>query len=263
MPFADYTYGWESWFAPDGKLLWVNPSVERLTGYTPAECQAMADFPFSVIAAEDVARVRAEFQQAARGGTGSNFEFRVRRKDGSEFWAAAAWQPIHGARHEFLGHRSSIWDVSDRKQFEHALQDKVTALEQSEETQKRLVRVTREEQARLNHLLSAMNIGILFEDSQNRVVYFNPAFRRVWLIPETIDLLGRTTKEVMQHSANILSRPDHFSKHILHVLGTHEVSETFEIVLAEWSRAHAAFLPGARCGRAVHRPAVDLRGRDA
>jgi diguanylate cyclase (GGDEF)-like protein len=90
-----------------------------------------------------------------------------------------------------------------------------------------------QEQARLNHLLSAMNIGILFEDSQNRVMYYNPAFRRVWLIPESIDLTGRTTKEVMQHSANILSRPDHFSRHILQVLGTHEVSENFEIVLAD------------------------------
>jgi diguanylate cyclase (GGDEF)-like protein/PAS domain S-box-containing protein len=230
---ADYTYGWENWFAPDGKLLWVNPSVERLTGYTPTECQVMADFPFSVVAADDVARARAEFQVAARGGTGSNFEFRVRRKDGSEFWAAAAWQPIYGARREFLGHRSSIWDVSERKQFERALQEKVAALEQAEKVQTRLVQNTREEQARLNHLLSAMNIGILFEDSQNRVMYCNPAFRRVWLIPESIELTGRATKEVMQHSANILSRPDHFSKHILHVLGTHEVSETFEIVLAD------------------------------
>ena len=90
-----------------------------------------------------------------------------------------------------------------------------------------------QEQARLTHLLSAMNIGILFEDIQNRVMYCNPAFRRVWLIPESIDLTGRSTKEVMQHSANILSRPDHFSRHILHVLDTHEVSETFEIVLAD------------------------------
>ena len=185
-----------------------------------------------MIAAEDVARARAEFQLAARGGTGSNFEFRVRRKDGSVS-GGGCWQPIYGARGEFLGHRSSIWDNSERKHFELALQDKVSALEQSEETQKRLVRITREEQARLNHLLSAMNIGILFEDSQNRVMYCNPAFRRVWLIPESIDLTGRTTKEVMQHSANILSRPDHFSKHILHVLGTHQVSETFEIVLAD------------------------------
>lgn len=230
---ADYTYGWENWIAPDGRLLWVNPSVERFTGYTPAECQAMADFPFPMIVADDVERTRAELRHATRGGSGSNFEFRVRRKDGSEFWAAVAWQPLYGAHGEFLGHRSSIWDISERKQFEFALQEKLAALEQSERAQKLLVQTTREEQARLGHLLSAMNIGILFEDSENRVVYFNPAFRRVWLIPESIDLTGRTTDEVMQHSANVLSRADHFSRHILQVLTTHEVSETFEIILAD------------------------------
>jgi PAS domain-containing protein len=35
---ADYTYDWESWHAPDGRLVWVNPAVERITGYSVAEC---------------------------------------------------------------------------------------------------------------------------------------------------------------------------------------------------------------------------------
>jgi len=90
-----------------------------------------------------------------------------------------------------------------------------------------------EEQARLSHLLSAMNIGILFEDSGNRVLYSNPAFRRIWLIPESFVLTGQLTQNVLGQSANVLSRPDHFSKHILHVIGTHETSESFEIVLAD------------------------------
>ena len=90
-----------------------------------------------------------------------------------------------------------------------------------------------QEQARLDHLLSAMNIGILFEDSGNRVIYHNPAFRRIWRIPDSFGLTGRTTQEVLEQSANVLARPDHFSRHILQVVGTHEVSETFEIVLAD------------------------------
>jgi PAS domain S-box-containing protein len=28
---ADYTYDWENWIGVDGKLLWVNPAVERIT----------------------------------------------------------------------------------------------------------------------------------------------------------------------------------------------------------------------------------------
>ncbi len=91
----------------------------------------------------------------------------------------------------------------------------------------------RHEQARLTHLLSAMNIGILFEDTANRVIYFNPAFRRIWRIPDTFDPAGRTTQEVLHRSPNVLARPDHFSRHILQVVGAREVSETVEIVLAD------------------------------
>lgn len=90
-----------------------------------------------------------------------------------------------------------------------------------------------QEQARLGHLLSAMNVGILFEDDSNRVMYFNPAFRRIWHIADSVDLTGKATTEVLKHSANVLSRPDHFSRHILQVIGTHEISESFEIALAD------------------------------
>jgi diguanylate cyclase (GGDEF)-like protein len=90
-----------------------------------------------------------------------------------------------------------------------------------------------EEQARLGHLLSAMSVGILFEGADNRVIYSNPAFRRIWHVADGVDLAGKTTSEVLQHSANVLSRPDHFSRHILQVVGTHEISESFEISLAD------------------------------
>jgi PAS domain-containing protein len=42
---ADYTYDWESWHSPDGRLIWVNPAVERITGYSVAECLTMRDYP--------------------------------------------------------------------------------------------------------------------------------------------------------------------------------------------------------------------------
>lgn len=231
---ADYTYGWEHWVGPDGRLIWVNPSVERFTGYTPEECLAMPDYPLPLVADRDIDRVRAEFRKAqSRTSTGKDFEFLARCKDGSAFWVSASWQPIFGMRGEFLGQRSSLRDISERKQAELALQDKVLALQKSEDMQRQLLQQSQQEQARMSSLLSAMNIGILFEDIDNRVIYFNPAFRRIWLIPDSIRLTGKPTHEVLGHSANVLARPDHFSHHILHVLDTHEVSETFEIVMAD------------------------------
>ena len=230
---ADYTVDWESWIAPDGRLIWVNPSVQRVTGHMPAECLAMADFPFPLIAAEDQAGVRCEWTRALRGNSGENLEFRIVHKGGERRWAAMSWQPIYGPNGEFLGTRTSIRDITERKHLALKLEENVQELKRSEEAQARLVRQSLQEQARMTQLLSAMNIGILFEDVENRVVYFNPAFRRIWLIPEGAALTGRPTLDVLEHSANLLAQPDHFSKHVLQVLAAHEVSDTFEIVMAD------------------------------
>ena len=90
-----------------------------------------------------------------------------------------------------------------------------------------------EERARLVALLAAMNMGILFVNSENQVMYYNPAFLRIWMIPENITLVGKEAEEVLNYSGNVLARPDHFSKHILSVLETHEVSDSFEITMAD------------------------------
>ena len=50
---ADYTYGVEAWFNPRGRLIWINRSVERITGYTPLECllsNNLVDMQLEVVA---------------------------------------------------------------------------------------------------------------------------------------------------------------------------------------------------------------------
>lgn len=231
---ADYTIDWESWIGTDGSLIWVNPSVTRMTGYSNEECHAMMEFPLPMIAnTVDQQRLRNEFAKAVRGSTAENVEFEILRKDGSLCWIAMSWQPIYGPNGEFKGYRASAREITNLKNIEEDLHDKVQELEQSEDIQKRLYLQSQQEKARMTSLLAAMNIGILFEDVDNKVMYFNPTFRRIWLIPDTINLAGQATCDVLESSANVLSRPDHFSKHILHVLGTHEVSETFEITMAD------------------------------
>ncbi len=230
---ADYTYGWESWFSPDGKLVWVNPSVARVTGYTPEECLAMPGFPLPLLTGEDKDMAAQQFTGGLRGSMGNEFEFNLQRKDGAVIWAAASWQPIYGKNGEHLGMRGSMRDISKRKRAEAGIRDKISELEQAQEMQRRYLSQAQEEHARLVSLLSAMNFGILFVNQNETVVYYNPAFIRTWMIPESIDLIGKPATEVLGHSANVLARPDHFSKHILRVTNTHEVSDTFELGLAD------------------------------
>ena len=121
---ADYTHDWENWHAPDGRLRWVNPSVFRLAGYTPEECMAMPEFPLSIIHEEDREMIKpAFFQELPTKTSGNDIPFRVRRKDGTLLWVAASWQPILDREGVFAGIRSSIRDISSRKEDEERLQE--------------------------------------------------------------------------------------------------------------------------------------------
>jgi PAS domain S-box-containing protein len=126
---ADYTYDWEYWIGVDGNLLWVNPAVERITGYSVGECMGMPDFPIPIVAEVDRETVARQTREAVQGSTGDDLEFRVRHKDGRLVWVAASWQPIYDSRGTSLGHRSSIRDIAKRKQAQEALQRLMAELE--------------------------------------------------------------------------------------------------------------------------------------
>ncbi len=114
-----------------------------------------------------------------------------------------------------------------------AIRSRIDALQRSEEKQRQYLKESQQEHARLAALLSAMNVGILFVSANDKVLYHNPAFLRIWIISEKEDLVGKEVTKVLEHSANVLARPDHFSKHLLRVAGTHEVSDSFEIQMAD------------------------------
>ena len=119
---ADYTYDWEVWVGPTGRVLWTNPAAERLTGYTIKEITAMSDYPNPLIHKEDRDRMGRAFRAAMKGGTGNDVQFRIERKDGGIIWAAMSWQPIYDDKGNSLGHRESIRDITARIEAEQALE---------------------------------------------------------------------------------------------------------------------------------------------
>lgn len=119
---AEYTYDWESWIRPDGALGWVNPAVERITGYSVEECLGMKDYPFGLIHPEDRFAMRRLFRLAAQGGMGNDVEFRVVRKDGAVRWCAVSFQPLLDEAQASLGYRASVRDIHDRKEMEAGLE---------------------------------------------------------------------------------------------------------------------------------------------
>lgn len=229
---ADYTYGWESWFDAQGQLIWINPSVIRLTGYKPEECLAMKDFPVCLAAPGD-AHALQHALQAAQQGRGERFEFRLRHRDGHLLRVAMYSQSIFSAQQENLGVRTSMLDITKRHEAETALQVALVDLKVADESRRQYLTGLEEERARLVALLGAMNLGILFVTADNQVKYYNAMFLRIWMISDELELTGKSANEVLEYSSNELARPDHFSRHLLDVLETHEISSTYEITMSD------------------------------
>ena len=121
---ADYSFGWEAWFSADARLLWVNPGVERITGYTAAECHAMKDYPLELVHADDRDLVAKCLAAGLRAPTRQEVEFRIAHKNGTTRWCAALAQPAVDSEGRANGFRMSVRDISDRK----ALQDELEIL---------------------------------------------------------------------------------------------------------------------------------------
>ncbi len=230
---ADYTHDIEFWLSPEGRLLWINPSVERMLGYSVGTCMGKMDFPADIIHPEDRGSAEFQFRQALRGTSGQGYTLRLCHADGGHFWGVVNWQPIHDHNGVYQGIRASIHNIDDLKATETSLREAVNELRASETLQRKYLSETEQERARLVALLSAMNLGILFVAADGRVIYHNPAFARMWMIEESAGLIGLPVNQVLARSSSTLARPDHFSRHLLSVLETREISESFEIQMTD------------------------------
>lgn len=139
---ANCTYDWESWHAPDGRLLWVNSAVERVTGYSPSECLAMEDYPLRMTDEDDRERIARLLDDAKAGGSCNDMEFRSLHRNGDRKWMAASWQPMYNEAGAHLGFRTSIRDVTERRKLRDQIRLHAEHLEQ----------LVQERTARLHHL---------------------------------------------------------------------------------------------------------------
>ena len=229
---ADYTYDVECWVSPEGRLLWINSSVQRLTGYSADECLASAHFPWFPVYAEDMVRVHVEYQRALKAQTTeTGFEFRIVRKNGEVEWVSNSWQPIYGTDGAFLGLRLSFNSIQVLKDVELDLRHTLSQLEEANVLQSSTAQNLRAEQSRLLSLLSAMSFGVVFVDRGQRIVYANPAFAEVWSIPATQTLLGLNLFYVLKHAEDSVVEQETFPARLAELMSDERGTSTVELRL--------------------------------
>ncbi len=167
---ANYSFDWESWIGPDGEIMWMNPAVEKFTGYSAEEYINLPDRLQQIICDEDRDRILSHYENGVHKHQAANdIEFQLTRKDGSLTWASVSYQPIYTETGECLGMRSSIRDISSRKLSEQAL---------------------RESEERFRAVAESSSDAIIIIDQDGTIIFWNDAAKEIFGYEEK-EVLGK------------------------------------------------------------------------
>ncbi len=124
---------------PTGYIVIANSQVERLFGYSPHELRGK---PIELLLPErfrhtHVGHRSSYFDQPRTRAMGAGLELFGLRKDGSEFPVEVSLSPMHTDETPLV--MSAIRDITDRKRFERALQEKNVELENANRAKDRFL----------------------------------------------------------------------------------------------------------------------------
>ena len=131
---ADWTYDWEYLIDPDGRVVYMSPSCERITGYRPQEFMDDPELLNRIIHPEDSQAHDAGIRQmkpVTEALQQTHEEFRVLAQDGSEHWIDYICRPVFAKDGGYLGNRVSNREITVRKKMESELKAKTKSLERS------------------------------------------------------------------------------------------------------------------------------------
>lgn len=135
---ADFAHDWEMWFRPDGKLEYVSPAFQSISGYTPDELISQPKLINQIIYPDDLQKYLDYIENSVNLITiRQNLTFRILTRTKQIRWCEIKSRAVYDRRGKYLGQRASVNDVtrlmqalgeirhlSDGKQFELKAREK-------------------------------------------------------------------------------------------------------------------------------------------
>ncbi|MDD1621605.1 MAG: diguanylate cyclase [Methylococcaceae bacterium] len=172
---ADYTHDWEYWVAPTGRMLYVSPACERITGYTSAEFMAGEVKMKDILSPHERSAIGKHFSKIPYQYGTDELDFRIVTRAGEERWLNHVCLPIYDENSHFLGRRASNRDITERKLAEFEMLTLSTAL----------------------HFSPA---AVFITNAKGDIEYVNPKFT---------DVTGYTASEVLGKNPRLLKSGEH------------------------------------------------------
>ncbi len=108
---------------PEGRFVSVNPAFSKMLSYASPEdlVSSISDIATQYyVDPED----RLQYQKLLQeNGTVKNFEFKVKRKDGSHIWVSNSTRAIYDQHDKIVCYEGNVGDITGRKLAEHALSE--------------------------------------------------------------------------------------------------------------------------------------------
>lgn len=221
--------GWE-YEVLNKKLSWTELTYK--IHELPLSYQPDIESAISFYAEDAQTTIKNAVERSLMDGTGWDLELQFITAKGNRRWVRAIGEAVMDQDHitKLIG---TFQDITERVESMDSLKYLLADLKKSEANQIALLKESESNLSRLSALLSAMNTGILFQDKDHNVEFVNSSFRKIWGIDESENLIGVTTKNVLEKSSSYVARPDNSSKYLLKITDTHEISEKYEIELTD------------------------------
>ena len=160
---ADFTFDWEMWLDPEGRIIYCSPSCERITGYSSEEFMHDPGL-LARIAGPDESPARRRHFTRADPGPVESFEYRILSRSGEQRWIGHVCRPVFSLDGAFVGRRVSNRDITGQKRLDDAYRSLVN--------------------------LAPYGMAII---QAGRVVFVNPALIKI--VRFDMDRLGEATAE--------------------------------------------------------------------
>jgi PAS domain S-box-containing protein len=122
---ANFAYDWEYWMGPDRRLVYISPSSERITGYTPSDFLNNRDLMSNIVHPDDRDIIESHIVECDRESAEAcrELEYRIVAKNGNIVWIEHRCQPVYLSDGSYGGRKASNTDVTEKKRIEEFLSE--------------------------------------------------------------------------------------------------------------------------------------------